>query len=131
MSPTGQYFEIVATGEAAMANYSITNDALVKVSETTFEAEGMYERRDLQRLLRHNIEVLASDLMVIAEVFGDWVDSSRRIDLLCIDKEPALVVIELKRGNDVGHMDLQAIRYAAMISAMTFEQLVAAHARYV
>lgn len=114
-----------------MANYSITNDALVKVSETTFEAEGMYERRDLQRLLRHNIEVLASDLMVIAEVFGDWVDSSRRIDLLCIDKEPALVVIELKRGNDVGHMDLQAIRYAAMISAMTFEQLVAAHARYV
>ena len=27
-------------------------------------------------------------------------------------------------------MDLQAVRYAAMISAMTIEQLVSAHARY-
>lgn len=113
-----------------MAIYNITNEALVKVSETRFDAEGMYERKDLQRLLRRNIEVLSRDLMVIAEEFGDWVDSTRRIDLLCLDKEAALVVIELKRGGDAGHMDLQAIRYAAMVSAMTFDQLVTAHAGY-
>jgi hypothetical protein len=68
--------------------------------------------------------------MVIAEEFGDWLDSSRRIDLLCLDSDANLVVVELKRSDDGGHMELQALRYAAMISAMTFEQLVETHARF-
>jgi hypothetical protein len=37
-----------------------------------------------------------------------------------------LVVVELKR-TDGGYMELQSIRYAAMISGMTFAQLVHAH----
>lgn len=39
-------------------------------------------------------------------------------------------MVELKRTEDGGHMELQAIRYAAMISQMTFEQLVETHGRY-
>lgn len=35
--------------------------------------------------------------MVIAEEFGEWEDSKRRIDLLGLDREANLVVIELKR----------------------------------
>ena len=46
----------------------------------------------------------------------------RRIDLLGIDEQANLVVIELKRTEDGGHMDLQAIRYAAMVSTLTFDQ---------
>jgi len=57
---------------------------------------------------------------VIAEEFSQWEDSNRRIDLLGIDKDANLVVIELKRTEDGGHMELQSIRYAAMVSAMTF-----------
>ena len=68
--------------------------------------------------------------MVIAEEFGDWLDSSRRIDLLCLNSEANLVVVELKRTEDGGHMELQGLRYAAMVSAMTFEQLVETFARY-
>ena len=49
---------------------------------------------------------------------------------LCLDKLSRLVVVELKRTEDGGHMDLQAIRYAAMVSSMTPEQAVAAHARF-
>src|SRR5690606_2731776 len=41
-----------------------------------------------------------------------------------------LVVIELKRTIDGGHMDLQAIRYASMVSAMTFERAMAIHAEF-
>jgi hypothetical protein len=48
----------------------------------------------------------------------------RRIDLLGIDRDANLVVIELKRTEDGGHMELQAIRYAAMVSTMTFDQAV-------
>jgi hypothetical protein len=74
------------------------------------------------------IEVVAPDLLIISEEFGEWEESKRRIDLLAIDKDANLVVIELKRSDDGGHMDLQAIRYAAMVSAMTFERVVELYA---
>lgn len=113
-----------------MPIFQVTPSELKPISETTFGAEGIMERKDIQRMLREQISVLDDRLMVIAEEFGDWLDSSRRIDLLCIDSEANLVVVELKRTEDGGHMELQALRYAAMISAMTFDQLVDTFARY-
>lgn len=80
--------------------------------------------------LKSNISVIAPDTLVVAEEFGDWEDSNRSIDLLCIDKAANLVVIELKRTEDGGHMELQAIRYAAMISTLTFEKLIDIYGRY-
>ena len=62
------------------------------------------ERNDLQRLLRSQIDVLGDELYVLTEEFGEWEDSRRRIDLLAIDPQANLVVIELKRTNDGGHM---------------------------
>jgi hypothetical protein len=113
-----------------MAIFRITETSMEKVAETTFAQEKVLERRDLQRLIRADVSVLSPDLMVIAEEFGEWEDSNRRIDLLCLDKESHLVVVELKRTEDGGHMELQAIRYAAMVSSMTFEQLVDAHSHF-
>lgn len=113
-----------------MAIFEMSNDRITPLAETSFGAVAVYERGDLQRLLREHIDVLEDGLMVIAEEFGDWIDSSRRIDLLCLDRDANLVVIELKRTADGGHMELQAIRYAAMVSAMTFDQLVNACARH-
>lgn len=113
-----------------MAIYALTEKELVPVTATSFTAENIHERKHIQQLLKANITVLDTSLMVIAEEFGDWIDSSRRIDLLCLDTEANLVVVELKRTEDGGHMELQALRYAAMISAMTFEQLVDTHARF-
>jgi hypothetical protein len=113
-----------------MAIFRITDSSIEKVEETTFAREKLLERKDLQRRLKANISVLSPDLMVIGEEFGDWEDSSRRIDLLCLDKDAHLVVVELKRTEDGGHMELQAVRYAAMVSSMTFDQLVGTHARF-
>lgn len=113
-----------------MPIFQVTPEALQPLSQTTFGAEGIMERRDIQRMLREQISVLDERLMVIAEEFGDWLDSARRIDLLCIDAEANLVVVELKRTDDGGHMELQALRYAAMVSSMTFDQLVDTFARY-
>jgi len=114
-----------------MPIYRVSENSMEKVAETTFSQERLLERRDLQRLLKADISVLSPELMVIAEEYGDWEDSSRRIDLLCLDKQASLVVVELKRSEDGGHMELQAIRYAAMVSSMTFDQLVEAHARFI
>lgn len=113
-----------------MAVYEVKQDNLVEIEKTTFAQEGIDERADLQRLLREQIDVISPDTMVIAEEFGDWEDSKRRIDLLGLDRDGNLVVIELKRTESGGHMELQAIRYAAMISTMTFDQVVMAHRRF-
>ena len=110
-----------------MAIYEYTDEGIRRLQKTSFADRGIHERRDIQRILRDQIETISDRTMVVAEEFGDWDASSRRIDLLCIDKEANLVVIELKRTEDGGHMELQAIRYSAMISTMTFDQVVEAY----
>lgn len=113
-----------------MPIYEASADHLTAIPATRFAALGLRERGDLQCLLAARIEALEKGLLVLAEEFADWADSARRIDLLCLDTEARLVVVELKRDEDGGHMELQALRYAAMVSAMTFDQAVAARARY-
>lgn len=81
-------------------------------------------------MLKQQIEIISPDTLVVAEEFGDWDGSRRRIDLLGIDKDANLVVIELKRTEDGGYMELQSIRYAAMISTLTFEKLVQIYGNY-
>jgi hypothetical protein len=114
-----------------VAIHELTHDDLIPLKTVSFAAQNIRERQDLQRILRTHIDAIAPDTFVIAEEFADWEDSSRSIDLLCLDKQANLVVIELKRTEDGGHMELQAIRYAAMVSKMTFADAVNAHTKYV
>lgn len=105
-----------------MAIVRVNGEKLTPLPATTFTAAGLGEREDLQRLLRTQIDVLDPDLLVIGEEFSEWEGSRRRIDLLALDRDARLVVIELKR-DDSAHMELQALRYAAMVSPMTFSQV--------
>jgi hypothetical protein len=113
-----------------MALFEIAGNALTPIPEESFSEAGIKERQDLQQWLRLNPAALGVSLLIISEEFGNWEDSKRRIDLLAIDEDANLVVIELKRTEDGGHMDLQSIRYAAMISAMGFEDLVQTFSDY-
>jgi len=113
-----------------MALFKIAGDKVELIKETTFAEENIKERGDLQRMLLDNIRVISGSLMVITEEFGEWDDSKRRIDILAIDQDANLVVIELKRTQDGGHMELQAIRYAAMVSTLTFDQVVDIHDKF-
>lgn len=108
----------------------VTKDSLIKVNRTTFTEQGIQERAHLQAAIRDHIDLVDENLLVIAEEFGDFEGANRRIDLLCVDKACRLVVVELKRTNDGGHMELQALRYAAMVSTMTFVQIVRALTKY-
>ncbi len=113
-----------------MPIYRINDNKIRKLDRTTFEQQGLRERQDLQNILKIQIDVIAPDTLVVAEEFGDWEGSRRRIDLLGIDKSANLVVIELKRTEGGGHMELQALRYASMISTLTFSKLVDIYTRY-
>lgn len=113
-----------------MAFYEMTDNSFKELNPTTFAFLGIHEKGDIQRLLRDHIAILGKDLLVIDEEFGQWEDAKRRVDLLALDKDANLVVVELKRTESGGHMDLQAIRYASMVSAMQFFQLVSIHTAY-
>ncbi|MDD3030738.1 MAG: hypothetical protein PHS57_10775, partial [Alphaproteobacteria bacterium] len=113
-----------------MVLYCVNDQKLEQVQDTSYANEKMLERRDLQRLLISNLSPLGDDLFLLTEEYGDWEDSNRRIDLLCVDKQKRLVVVEIKRTENGGHMELQAIRYAAMVSSMTLEQAISTHQAY-
>jgi hypothetical protein len=113
--------------ETKVALFRMDADKLIEQKSTSFKDLNLRERGDIQRLLRSQPEALGEELLIISEEFGNWEDSRRRIDLLALDEAGSLVVIELKRTDDGGHMELQALRYAAMISSMSFEEIVEAH----
>jgi len=113
-----------------MPIYNYINNELAKVDVTTFSNEGILERSNLQAALKEQIEIIAPDCLVISEEFAEWSGSRRRIDLLAVDKEANLVVIELKRDETGEHMDLQSLRYAAMVSTLTFKRAVEIFQRY-
>jgi hypothetical protein len=102
----------------------VDRDQLDEIPRTSFGQERVLERSDLQRILRDQPDVLEQGLLIISEEFSNWQDSGRRIDLLGLDATGRLVVVELKRGDTGQHMDLQAIRYAAMVANLTFQQVV-------
>jgi hypothetical protein len=114
-----------------MALFEMTPTGLSPIAPRTFTQLGLLERSDIQRAVRSHIAAITPGVktMVLAEEFGDWVGANRRIDLLCLDEEARLVVVELKR-DDGASMELQALRYAAMISTMRFDQAVEAHRKY-
>ena len=113
-----------------MAIFKIEDGKFVELKRTSFESEKIYEVRDLQKFLSNSIGIIDNELLVIDTEFSDWEDSRRSIDILCVDSEANLVVIELKRTKDGGHMELQAIRYAAMIANMKFEKAVKTYSKY-
>jgi hypothetical protein len=114
-----------------MMIYQIEDGAIMALTPTTFARQDLMERTDLQQMLKQQIDVISPGTLVVAEEFGDWEDSRRRIDLLGIDKDANLVVIELKRTETGGHMELQAVRYAAMISTLTFSKLVSIYEDFI
>lgn len=113
-----------------MPIYKIQNNSITLLPKTTFSAEKINEARDLQKFLVNSLEIIENDLFLLSSEFGYWAESKRRIDILCLDKSANLVVIELKRTDDGGHMELQAIRYAAMVSNMTFEDAIKVKTSY-
>ncbi len=112
-----------------MALYEWKGNDLEPANKVTFKAEERVERH-LRHALRDAPDVLEEELFIVAEEYSNWEESGRSIDLLALDAKGRLVVVELKRTMTGDHMDLQAVRYAAMVANMTFNQVVEAHKDY-
>ena len=107
-----------------MSLYKFENNTFSRVEKTTFQKEQILERQHIQQALKKNIDIISYDLLVISEEFSEWSDSARRIDLLAVDTAGNIVVIELKRTEKGEEMDIQALRYAAMVSTLTLSRAI-------
>ncbi|MDZ7936136.1 MAG: hypothetical protein U5M51_14440 [Emticicia sp.] len=82
------------------------------------------------KIVRQAPEILGEQLLVVSIEFDRFVNSSDRLDILAIDRQGNIVVIELKRDDFAGYADLQAVRYAAMVSSMTIDSLLPFYLAY-
>ena len=101
-----------------------------KISPATFVDLNIWERTHIEEWIRANPEILGEDLLILTVEFDRFINSSDRLDLLALDRSGNLVVVELKRDSASGYADLQAIRYAAMVSSMTIDKLVPYYIAY-
>jgi hypothetical protein len=111
-----------------VVNENLTN--FEKVNHSSFVGLNIWERQHIQEWIRQAPEILGEELLVVSIEFDRFNNSNDRLDILAIDREGNLVVVELKRDPFAGYSDLQAIRYAAMVSSMTIEKLLPYYISY-
>jgi hypothetical protein len=110
-----------------LKNKSINQAEAVK--KMSIKEAGLKEST-IRDLIAERIDDFLPGLKTIATEFSTWENSGRKLDILAIDAERNLVVIELKRDDDAAHAELQAIRYAAMMSVCSFENIVEVGFKY-
>lgn len=101
-----------------------------KIDSGNFGSLNIWERSHIQEWIRKVPEILGEDLLIVSIEFDKFTNSNDRLDVLAIDTKGNLVVIELKRDGFAGYADLQAIRYAAMVSSMTLAKLIPYYISY-
>lgn len=101
-----------------------------KTSKASFTNLNLWERQHIEEWIRKAPDILGEDLLVVSAEFDRFTGSQDRLDVLAVDRQGNLVVVEIKRDPYAGYADLQAIRYAAMVSAMTVEKLAPHYLSY-
>ncbi len=101
-----------------------------KVESGNFGYFNIWERKHIQEWIIQHPEVLGESLLIVSTEFNRFKNSNDRLDVLALDRKGNLVVIELKRDEFAAYADLQALRYAAMISPMTIELLLPHYVAY-
>ena len=111
-----------------MYKVDIDNKTLIPIPKTAFAELNLRERFDIQEWVDKTPEILGEPLLVISKEL--ILPSGKRLDLLAVDKQGALVVVELKRDDSGSEVEWQAIKYASYCSAFTREEVYGYYAEY-
>ena len=85
------------------------------------ETASLIDEKELELLLRDNIEILNKGWLVISNQVKT--DAGKFIDILCIDHDGDMVVVELKKDLTPREVTAQVIDYAASVSKMTAKEI--------
>jgi hypothetical protein len=111
-----------------MFRVDINNKQLIELKLTGFSDLGLKERFDIQEWIEKSPTILGEDLLVIGKEVT--LPSGKRLDLLCVDRSAALVVVELKRDDSGASVEWQAIKYASYCSNFLPEEIFKQYAKY-
>lgn len=111
-----------------MFRVDIENKRLIELRLTGFSEQKLRERFDIQEWIEKSPTILGEELLVIGKEVT--LPSGKRLDLLCIDKAAALVVVELKRDDSGASVEWQAIKYASYCSNFLPEEIFRQYAKY-
>lgn len=106
---------------------------LEPVAKTTYTELQLKERGDIQEWVKKDPGLLlpdGEDLLLITSEFDGFDKTRERLDVLAMDKSGRLVVIELKRDSSSTAAHLQAVGYAAYVSAFSFDDVVGIYAQF-
>jgi hypothetical protein len=115
--------------------YKVHGGRMRALERVTLAQAGLTERGDLQEWLIDNPEVLGADSMIVTAEFDRWQTRAGaraldRLDLLALRRDGTVQVAELKRGAAPDTVEMQALKYAAMVSGFSAAELADQHARF-
>jgi hypothetical protein len=114
--------------------FTVTGSNATPAHLVSLAEVGLRERRDLQEWVLAYPAILGEDILVVTFEFDRWwsptVSPTDRLDVLGLGSDGRLLVAELKRDRAPDTVEMQAIKYAAMVSRFTQESLAAQHARF-
>jgi hypothetical protein len=115
--------------------FRVEGSAAKPAERITLVEAGLFERQHLQEWVVAHPEMLGEGVMVVTMEFDRWATHSGqttadRLDVLGLDRTGRLVVAELKREVAPEPTVMQAVKYAAMVSRFSLEELAESHAKY-
>lgn len=114
--------------------FSVQGSRATPAKHLTLAEAGLKERRDLQEWIAEHPEILGPDIKIMTMEFDRWTaakgQTSDRLDILGLHTSGELVVAELKRDKAPDFVEMQALKYAAMVSRFEVEHLVERFANY-
>lgn len=114
-----------------MRLFQVRESGPTAVEPISLDAAGIKRGEELLAFLRDAPEALGERLLIVDERFSHFEESRDRIDILALDPQANLVVILAKTTEGQDDLELRALRYAAMIRTMTYEQVATAYEGYV
>jgi hypothetical protein len=116
--------------------FGVDGSKATQLDRVEISTLNLLERQHLQEWVLQNPSILGDDILIIGFEFDQWAvkagpSPKDRLDVLGISKDGRLLVAELKRGRVPDTVELQAIKYAAMVSRFTEDQLAKLHMEFV
>jgi hypothetical protein len=119
--------------------FHVEGNVASRATRLSLADAGLREREHLQEWILANPDIIGEDILVITAEFDRWLPNAvsrsnkavrDRLDVLGLDATGQLVVAELKRDRAADTVEMQAIKYAAMVSQFTPDLLAQAFATH-
>lgn len=110
--------------------YDKKSKKISHLPKTTLKEHNIFERKDLEKWIEDTPFILNEELLILSTEYDQFDKTNERLDLLAMDKEGNLVIVELKRDDSGKNVELQAIKYAAYCSTLTFDQVIDLYQQY-